>query len=342
LVEVASIKTAFRQIIGAQQDLLDALHFEEGSPRLRMKTVRAEDVIQRVVMANGAIAQGIELRGSRSTLTFVSDERLVERILNNLVINALGHSGGSKVLVGARRRADEILFEVRDNGRGIGTNLPNFAESKGKRISDQLGNVQLSRGGLGLFNVQVFTRMLGGVIGCNSFPGKGTAFCVRLPGPIASVSCGMSVRGGNLVTKARNKFVVVLDANRRDLRATESALQSIGVEVYADHDPLRWLNIVTGLKRMPDLILLGMDGSRGERLLELDVVRRKWLYENPKVVALTNSERSRELRSIGGVLLSLNKPLSNEALETLLDLVLSGRSLAAKPRPADAIRSQAL
>ena len=117
--EVSFVDAAMRRVVDTQQDLIDAVRLEFDDTRPSLRTVRADDLIERVLRSNKGLAGDVELRWMPSRLMFVSDERWVERILNNLLINALWHSDGSKVLLGARLRGHCIVFEVRDNGRGM-------------------------------------------------------------------------------------------------------------------------------------------------------------------------------------------------------------------------------
>ena len=117
--ELASVQAAARQIVDTQQDLVDAIRLEFDDTRPTPRTVRADDVISRAVKSNRVLAANVTLHGAPSRLAFVADERWTERILNNLISNAIWHSGASHILVGARRRGDDIVFEVRDNGRGM-------------------------------------------------------------------------------------------------------------------------------------------------------------------------------------------------------------------------------
>jgi signal transduction histidine kinase len=255
-VEIASVQAAARQIVDTQQDLADAIRLEFDDTRPVPRTIRADELIERVRKSNRALAASIKLRAASSRLAFVADERWVERVLSNLVSNAIRHSGGDRILIGARRRDEDIVFEVRDNGRGM-------APDKVARVFEPLKFPSVSpigysaaRSGLGLYNVRLFTERMGGTVDCVSAPGRGTLFQVRLPGPLDRIERPLRLRSSPVAYQARNKVVAVLDDDKQVLRTTERLFEQLGIEVYADHDPLRWLNVVLDLKRMPDLFLL--------------------------------------------------------------------------------------
>jgi len=322
--ELASVQAATRQVVDTQQDLVDAIRLEFDDTRPVTKSIRADDLIVRVRKSNRALAANIDLRGARSRLAFVADERWVERILNNLVSNAMWHSGGDRILICARRRDGDIVFEVRDNGHGM-------TPDKVARVFEPLKFPSLSpigqsaaRSGLGLYNVRLFTERMGGTVDCVSAPGRGTLFQVRLPGPVDTIERPLRVRVGMATDQARNKMVAVLDDDEQVLRTTERLFEQLGIEVYADHDPLRWLNVVMDLERMPDLFLLDFQLKGQDCSLQLDIVRRKWGEERPKVIVVTGHALHPTLLHIAQTVPILQKPLSDPKFELILE-VLAGR-----------------
>ncbi len=275
------------------------------------------------------LALDITLHGAPSRLAFVADERWTERILNNLISNALWHSGAKRILVGARRRGDDIVFEVRDNGRGM-------AQEKVDRVFEPLKMPSFSpvgysaaRSGLGLYNVRLFTERMGGSVECKSAPGLGTLFEVRLPGPVQSSESAPLGLAHRSPRHARSRFVAILDDDEQVLRTTERVFESLGIDVYADSDPLRWLNVVTELKRMPDLFLLDFQ-LRGQNCsLQLDIVRRKWADGRPKIIVVTGHADNPTLQTIATSVPVLRKPLSDPKFELILDVLFGTKELPA-------------
>jgi CheY-like chemotaxis protein len=322
--ELASVQAAIRQVVDTQQDLVDAIRLEFDDTRPLPRTIVADDLIERARKTNRALAGHIELRTAPSRLTFVADERWVERVLNNLIANAVWHSDGTKIFVGARRRGGDIVFEVRDNGRGL-------SADKVARVFEPIKAPTLSpigqsaaRSGLGLYNVRLFTERMGGSVDCISAPNRGTLFRVRLPGPVACFQPKRRPREGGAVDAARDKMVAILDDDGAVLRASERVFEALGIEVYADQDPLRWLNVVTDLKRMPDLILLDYQLKGQDCSLQLDILRRKWGEQKPRIVVVTGHPRNPSLARIARSVPVLQKPLTEPKFDLILE-VLAGR-----------------
>lgn len=129
-----------------------------------------------------AVDRNLSLRFRRTECWLSSDPVMIERMIANLVSNALRYTpAGGRILVAARRRGNEIRIEVRDNGVGIAPEhqAAIFAEFY------QIGNParEQSRGlGLGLSIVDRLARALNIKVSLQSRVGEGTNFAVLVPG----------------------------------------------------------------------------------------------------------------------------------------------------------------
>ena len=124
----------------------------------------------------------ITLRFRATSLWVSSDGLLLERMIANLVSNALRYTHpGGRVLVTARRRGPDVLIEVRDNGIGIAK--ADQAAIFGEFF--QVGNAarEHNKGlGLGLSIVDRLARALNVQVGLRSRLSEGTTFSLRLAG----------------------------------------------------------------------------------------------------------------------------------------------------------------
>jgi CheY-like chemotaxis protein/anti-sigma regulatory factor (Ser/Thr protein kinase) len=323
-VALASVQAAARQIVDTQQDLIDAIRLEFDDTRPTSRTIHAGELIARVVRSRRVLTSSVTLHAVPSRLSFAADERWTERVLGNLISNAIWHAGASQILVAARRRGGDIVFEVRDNGRGM-------AQERVDRIFEPLrapalapAGYSAASSGLGLYNVRLYSERMGGAVECRSAPGRGTVFRVRLPGPVETGAPLPLARRRALPDEPRNRMVAVLDDDEQVLRSTERVLAALGIEVYADHDPLRWLSVITELKRMPDLFLLDFQLKGQDCSLEIDIIRRKWAEQRPRIIVVTGHSSHPNLQRIAQRVPVLQKPLSDPQFELILD-VLAGR-----------------
>jgi len=125
----------------------------------------------------------------------------------------------------------------------------------------------------------------------------------------------------------RNKLVAILDDDLAVLRTTERLFEALGNEVYADHDPLRWLGLVTDMPSPPDLVILDYQLQDQDCSLLLDIVRRKWAPPRTKVLVLTGAPASPGLAEVAAVVPVLRKPLTDIKFEVLLDFLAGIRGM---------------
>src|SRR6185437_12591770 len=108
-----------------------------------------------------------------------SDRRLLRRLTQNLVSNAIKYTPSGSVLVGCRRRGDNLRIDVYDTGVGI-------PESKRRDIFVEFHRLEqgarIARGlGLGLSIVERVARVLGFAVELNSTVDGGSHFAIAVP-----------------------------------------------------------------------------------------------------------------------------------------------------------------
>jgi signal transduction histidine kinase len=104
-----------------------------------------------------------------------ADEHALREIFFNLLSNSIEAAGqGGQVTVACRRLNGCVVAEVTDSGPGI-------AAAVRDRLFEPFLTTKESGTGLGLYLVGRRVRELGGEVRCDSGPGRGTSFTVRLP-----------------------------------------------------------------------------------------------------------------------------------------------------------------
>lgn len=127
-----------------------------------------------------ARTRGLRLRVVPTSLVLSTDPALIERLLRNLIENAIRYTPTGKILVGCRRTREGIRIEVLDSGIGI-------AEENHEAIFEefhQVGNTARDRSqglGLGLAIVRRLVGLLGGRVMVRSALGRGARFSLILP-----------------------------------------------------------------------------------------------------------------------------------------------------------------
>ncbi|MCF8200171.1 MAG: response regulator [Sulfuritalea sp.] len=168
------------------QNLLDAIldvsRLDGGNLVPRMSSFCLGDVLERLEddLSLLATQKSLQLKFRATSVWVHSDQKIVERILQNLIGNAVRYTQAGGVLVSCRRRIDTALVEVWDTGEGI----PEHSHQEIFGDYVQLGNPERARAkglGLGLAICRRLADLLDIRMGVRSRPGRGSVFWIELP-----------------------------------------------------------------------------------------------------------------------------------------------------------------
>jgi two-component system sensor histidine kinase MtrB len=156
------------------EDLMEISRLDAGTQPLRTERVDLGSLVTSAVRGRGWDER---LRLDADEVVLTSDPRRLERIVANLIGNALEH-GGREVVVRVGRDGVGAFVEVSDRGPGIAReDLPHLFDRFYKADRARTGHGT----GLGLAIALENARLLGGDIAVTSEPGAGTRFTFRLP-----------------------------------------------------------------------------------------------------------------------------------------------------------------
>jgi signal transduction histidine kinase len=167
------------------QDLLDLSALENREIKVAHEPVNVAEVLtgSRGKHTPQAQKKGIALDivEEAKDAIILSDRRHIERILDNLISNALKFSeSGTHVTIGSKVDNGQVKFFVKDQGPGISAEDQNNLFKKFRKLSAQPTQGEASSG-LGLSIVKALTDELGGTITVESELGKGATFICSLP-----------------------------------------------------------------------------------------------------------------------------------------------------------------
>ncbi|HCF2414760.1 KinB sensor domain-containing domain [Pseudomonas paraeruginosa] len=162
-------------------DLLNFSRYQTGMQKLELTTCDLVDLLtqaqQRFVPKGEARRVSLELELGEELPHLQLDRLQIERVIDNLLENALRHSSESgQIHLQARRQGDRVLIAVEDNGEGI-------PFSQQGRIFEPFVQVGRKKGGagLGLALCKEIIQLHGGRIAVRSQPGQGARFYMLLP-----------------------------------------------------------------------------------------------------------------------------------------------------------------
>jgi two-component system, sensor histidine kinase len=210
-------------------DLLDLTRLQLGHALPERRAVALHAIIARVQarFALDADKRGLRLRTRIDSEIWVrSHTLLLERMLSNLVSNALRYTERGGVLIAARMVQGQVQIRVMDTGMGI-------AEADQNRIYDEF--VQINAGnqekglGLGLAIVAQLARELAHPLTLKSVLGRGSCFSVQLmPMPKPIQIDQPAKRSTDLTSAQITERALILDDNALVREALVAVLQQLG------------------------------------------------------------------------------------------------------------------
>jgi signal transduction histidine kinase/ActR/RegA family two-component response regulator len=163
-------------------DLLDISKLESRMTRIPKQQIAIQPLLARIYDEFEALAneKRIELRLYNRDLTVYSNANMLERIIRNMLSNAIRYTRTGGVLIGCRKRANAVWIEVWDTGRGIPQEK--LGEIFNEFVQIQEEDSESSKGvGLGLFIVKRLAQLLDHSILVTSQLRRGTMFRIIAP-----------------------------------------------------------------------------------------------------------------------------------------------------------------
>jgi signal transduction histidine kinase/CheY-like chemotaxis protein len=295
---------------GLFNSLLDISRLDAGVVETQVEDFSIAALIERVCRDHFAEAEakGLRLVSVSCSAIVRTDPFLLERILRNLVSNAIRYTDRGRVLVGCRR-GNGLRIEVWDTGRGVPLKL----QREIFREFVQLGNVERDRAkglGLGLAIVDRLSKLLDCPVTLRSELGKGSVFEVSVPLAERQLLPAPSPQGAPMFATARG-LILVIDDDSVIQSAMRSLLTSWGHEVIAAGSEAEMQDCTATLTRRPNLIICDYrlrDGENG--IIAIKRLQSRYDDRIPAVLITgdTASDRLREAQESGLIL--LHKPVA--------------------------------
>lgn len=183
---LATIEESVDQLTALVGNLLDSSRLAAGVLRPELRRVYLEETAQRALLGiskgiTGFRRQGVDrVKVDVGDAVVLADSGLLDRVLANLIDNALRYAPDSPIRVTAGQVGDRVLIAVVDEGPGI----PRDSEDQLFAPFQRLGDHDTSIGvGLGLSVARGFVEAMGGTISATDTPGGGLTVEIDLAAP---------------------------------------------------------------------------------------------------------------------------------------------------------------
>ncbi len=317
---VEGMNESIRALENLFNALLDLSKLEAGGIEPHRRHFALRPILQNIArdFSVEAEAKGLEFRFKALELFAYTDSILLERVVRNLVSNAVRYTHDGGLLLTCRRRRGAIAIEIWDTGPGI-------AESERERIFEEFYQVgsparHSTKGiGLGLSIVQRLTQLLGHELELASRVGRGTMFRLNVPmGEAVSTATPPAVEASDLDT-LEGKLVLVIDDEPAILEAMQAMLSGWKCESVLAEGSDTALEGVAQVGRYPDLIIA--DYRLQSHETGVQAARRiRWELgvQIPTILitASTSSEHLTDAETAG--FLIMGKPVLPEDMERLM------------------------
>ncbi|CAJ1499620.1 sensor histidine kinase [[Mycobacterium] holstebronense] len=185
---LATVEESIDQLTALVGNLLDSSRLAAGVVHPELGRVYVEEIVQRALVSIGRGNTGFFRSGIERVQVDVGDEvvladaGLLERVLANLLDNALRYAPDGPIRVTACQFGDRVLINVADQGRGLPPGGERLFEPF-QRIGDQNNTTGI---GLGLSVARGFIESMGGTVSATETPGGGLTMMVDLAAPPAT------------------------------------------------------------------------------------------------------------------------------------------------------------
>lgn len=302
-------------------NLLDLSRFESGAIEPRFGSVSLRELLREIdaEFSLPCQAKALELVIGRSDFVVRSDYDLLDRMLRNLVSNAVRYTRQGKVCITCEAADNDVLLTIADTGIGIA------AQDQERVFKEfvQLHNPERSRDkgvGLGLAIVRYISLLLGHPIAIDSCPGRGTRMTIRLPQ--AESAAPEPEHNATLPTTdltGRKVWIVEDDTAVRE--ALSAYFATRGCQCATAKSRCEIEELQRTVRVLPDYVLI--DDMLSAHESGLDVARWLATQMSPaRILMMTGNPDPRRLNELkAGSFNVLRKPIQAGALNEWVDRI---------------------
>ncbi|MBL8587022.1 MAG: hybrid sensor histidine kinase/response regulator [Methylobacteriaceae bacterium] len=300
--------------------LLDISRLDAGALKPEISRFDIADILRRLQLEFEPIARekGLRIEFRLASFGVRSDRRLLRRMLQNLISNAIKYTPQGRVLVSCRARGSGVRVGVWDTGLGIPKSKQKAVFEEFRRLDE---GARTARGlGLGLSIVERIGKVLKHPVGLRSIEGRGSVFFVDLPrvfdaAPIPLQQAAPAPPAGALA----GMVVVAIDNEPRILEGMTLMLEGWGCQVVAVRDAEEAL---ARLGERPGVRVAGViaDFHLDEDRSGIEAIARLREVCGPIPAVLATADRTQDVRDAAHAadIAVLNKPLKPAALRAML------------------------
>lgn len=319
-----NIEAALSSVEDILSALLDISRLDAGGMTIEPTVIPLDELLEQlqVEFSPMAEAKSLTFRVIKSGLYVRSDRRLLRRLLQNLISNAIKYTPSGRVTVGCRRGYHRATLHIYDSGIGIPVSKQKEIFGEFQRLES---GIRAAPGlGLGLSIVERLSNILEHPIELESRLGKGTRFSVSLPlaRPLG-LPRAVAPKPPAALAHLQGMLILCIDNEAQILDGMSKLLEGWGCRVLTAANQEEANAAIEAQRRrsgqLPDAVLVDYHLDGGMRGVEV-LARLRWRFEGGLPGVLITADRTTGVREEAAAknMPVLNKPLKPAALRSVL------------------------
>ncbi len=334
---VGDVLTAGNQLLALINDVLDLSKIEAGRMEVTVEPIDLGALVGEACLVVAGAARRTSIRITSEVqagaITVAADPQRLQQVLVNLISNAVKFTPGQgDVRIRARAEDGHARVEVVDTGIGIAPEAARRLFTPFTQLENGLAR-RFPGTGLGLSICRRLVELMGGEIGLESAPGRGSTFFFTLPNagerasfPPSPPSSKRVPDRASVPPSPPHPTILVVDDSEPNRRVLRAILRGVGCQVEEVDGGER--AIAAARAKKPDLVLMdiqmpGMDGLETTTALKADLATR----EIPVIAVTAHALPGDEERMLAaGCAAYVPKPVARAVLFEAMDRALGGPS----------------
>jgi Na+/proline symporter/signal transduction histidine kinase len=272
--------------------LLDISRLDAGVMTPELSIFRIDDLMETLSTeyAPAATKKNLVLKAMPCGATVETDRKLLRRVMQNFISNAIKYTKSGRILMGCRRKGRTLRIEIHDTGIGIPNSKRELVFQEFQRLSED--DSSATGLGLGLSIVERVARILGSDITLHTTHGKGSMFAITVP--LSQVAIPR-VRGRNVPRQQRPGLggtteVLVIDDEPAILDGMKHLLNGWGCSAHIALGSAEALRAYDSADGKIDMILADFHLDKEDGISLINELRRK--ARRPIPAILITADRS--------------------------------------------------
>ena len=317
--------------------LLEATKLDQGITAPKIQTINLTNFSKKLINQYSEDAAELELnldfKSKISKDLYIStDPRLLERVLRNLISNALKFTDKGGVRLRLKVAANSIILSVIDTGKGIPNKLQEIIFEEFSQIPSKNEAVENSGAGLGLSIAKRLTSKIGGDLIIRSTENLGSIFSVRFPADYAQPyqsktteleqALEQTVIQQITLTDPLTTIVLLVDEDRSSRDAFNTLEPELNLRIVSGSNSRNILESYKDINTPPRLIIVNSSNQKEKPLDSIDQLRVEFNDDFPVIFLSSDVERERLVYR--GIKYSefIQKPVSINEIQNIISKLL--------------------